>query len=271
MTIADDEAVIGNCLQSIQDIVDCVVICDRGSKDGTRSMVEKFLREQKIIGAIVSENDLFSSATKILRSLGWDLTQTYLLMLRPDALCEVKEGFSKGDLKRDAYLILEPSEDGSYFRYRPNFLRASIPWTAIEPYVNEELRSFSWHIPSNPEYQSQRIQKRMDELLAQVIETPSDVGALLTLAGYYRSLKIYDQAIGYYHQCAVQNGTRDEIWLARYLLSQCLYLQGDEKNALHWRLEAYRLKPERVEVVEGLFMDGLPYREDIHILPGHPI
>jgi hypothetical protein len=256
MATRDDEAVIGDCLRSVQEIIDCVVICDLGSQDRTRLIVESYLKERGIPGAIVCEKSVIGVATKIVKSFGWDLSQTYLLILRPDAICEIHKDFSKANLKKDAYLVLEPSEDLSHFRYKPNFLRASINWAVVEPYVKEPLKTFCWNVNPNEGYQSNRVNKKMRELLNYLKSDPEDTNSLLTLAGFYKKLRCYDQAVQFYQKCAVKDGNSHEVWFARYMLGQCLELQGDVKNSLHWYLEAYRIQPDRPEPLHRLFMQS---------------
>lgn len=257
ITTFNDEEVIGECLQSAKEIVDFVVICDRGSNDRTRKILEKFFREEGVPGAIVLEENNINAATGIIKSLGWDVAQTFLLVLRPDAICEIGKDFSKADLRRDAYLLLEPSEDGSHYFYKPNFLRASIPWGVIEPYVRERLTTFGWRVNSNEKYQSNRILEKIRELEAANTDF-ADPSHWLILGGLYRRIKSYEQAINCYQKCAVREERSDQVWYARYMLAQCLDIQGDTKNALHWYLEAYRLRPERMEPIAGLFMNQLP-------------
>ncbi|HEV7738588.1 MAG TPA: tetratricopeptide repeat protein [Chlamydiales bacterium] len=262
ITTFNDEEVIGECLQSVKEIVDCVIICDRGSNDRTRIILENFFRDEGIPGAIY---DMRSSlvnvdvATRIVKSLGWDVTQTFLLVLRPDAICEIGKDFSKAGLQRDAYLLLESSEDGSHYYYKPNFLRASIPWAVIKPYVSEHLKTFSWRVNSHEAYQSKRILNKIKELEAtnpdlSGLSDLADLSYWLTLGGLYRRIKSYEKAISCYQKCAVLEERSDKVWYARYMLAQCLDIQGDAKNALQWYLEAYRLRPERMEPIEGLFM-----------------
>jgi len=164
-------------------------------------------------------------------------------------------------LQRDAYLLLEPSEDGSHYFYKPNFLRASIPWGVIEPYVSEHLKTFGWRVNSNETYQSKRIPNKIKELEASNTDL-SDLSHWLTLGGLYRRIKSYNQAIDCYQKCAVREERCDKVWYARYMLAQCLDIQGDAKNALHWYLEAYRLRPDRMEPITGLFGSQLPLNRE---------
>jgi len=80
ITTFNDEEVIGECLQSVKEIVDCVVICDQGSNDQTRKILEIFFRDEGIPGAIVLEKNSIEVATRIVQSFGWDVTQTFLLV-----------------------------------------------------------------------------------------------------------------------------------------------------------------------------------------------
>ena len=48
MIVKDEELVIRRALESVKHLVDYICVCDTGSSDDTKNVIERFLEEEKI-------------------------------------------------------------------------------------------------------------------------------------------------------------------------------------------------------------------------------
>ena len=52
MIVKNESKIIERCLNSIKDIVDCISICDTGSTDNTKTVIEEFMKKHQIPGKV---------------------------------------------------------------------------------------------------------------------------------------------------------------------------------------------------------------------------
>src|SRR5437867_3396141 len=88
LRVKNDALFIKECLKSVEDIVDCLCICDLGSTDNSLKIIEEYLKKNDI--------PCVTSAPKE--------DQWYLLDLDADSKVQVGSDFNKEELKADAYL-----------------------------------------------------------------------------------------------------------------------------------------------------------------------
>lgn len=207
---------------------------------------------QTLTTCSLSRNDKIAGAQNFLQNLNIDLYTTYLLFLNADAICEIGESFSKKDLKKDAYWVLEESDDFSHFSWNPNFFKAAIQWDIIEPYFEERLQNFSINKNSHESYQQTNATRKIKELLQTIKTDPYNQNLILKIASFHKYLKQYDQAIHYYEKCARKLGFTNQIWFAKYMLGECFEAINDGQNSLYWYLEAYHTQNKRVEPLRKL-------------------
>ncbi|MFI5335050.1 MAG: hypothetical protein ACHQT8_07850, partial [Chlamydiales bacterium] len=87
IVVKNDDAVIWKCLESIEEIADCICICDTGSEDHTLTAVHEFVEKTGIPHRIIHQkvknfekNPLLAlhAGQKTLNDFGVPLAQSYI-------------------------------------------------------------------------------------------------------------------------------------------------------------------------------------------------
>lgn len=279
--VKNDEATIWSCLSSIKDIASCISICDMGSTDRTKELINEFFKVSGIPGKIHqrdTENSVYfqtigsSAAQKTLKSYGFSLSTSYLLFLEPDQILTVESDLNE-QLTDDLYLVLEKSWALSCHNYHPRLFRASLPpegfrndtWRqAIKKartLILEEMIPVTYEEDSTLTEEEKRdlIKNQHDqhiknkrfrniEFYTQALKNdPENSYYLLNLAHSHKSLKQYDEAIRFYKNRIEKGGDPEAEWFSKYMIGECNEEMGLWVDALYWYLEAYQSDPSRAE------------------------
>ncbi len=264
LVVKNDAGAIWSCLESVQDIVDCISIVDAGSTDNTLEIVQKFIEHTTIPGRIYKHNwenagqihTLAAQSAKItLKELHFPLSQSYLLVLNPDMHLKVSPGFDKKLLQADSYQVLEKSNMQSYCNYFPHLLRASVSWQSIGTthdywscrvsYSSEKLPSLTIeeHI-FNPNQQVLDDCKALEHALQL---EPDNSRYMRLLAQTYQRLEKYEKAKEHYYASLQKEGNKEDAWFSKYMLGECYEKLGEWTHALYWYLDAYQNNSDRAE------------------------
>lgn len=244
-----------DCLKRAGDLVDAVCIIDLTSTAWVKIDAHEFFAQSEIPGFVYSfekksENSkllAIQTAKKMLQEIGFPLENTYVLLIEPDMSLQLREGFNKDKLVKDAYLILQKSPDLSYCTYRPRLLRASRDWQcdsflhetwlSDKSFTSEKLRTLSLE-GGNALYEIPFLEEALEK-------NPSKNSYLLHLAQSYRGAQKFEEAIELYRKKISRGNDPEEIWFAKYMIGSC-YEELDLWNkALFWYLEAYQEAPDR--------------------------
>ncbi|MCH9626758.1 MAG: hypothetical protein S4CHLAM2_03860 [Chlamydiales bacterium] len=264
MIVKNESRIIERCLNSVKDVIDYIVICDTGSTDNTVEIVEQFLQEHEIPGAVhrhewrnFGYNRTLSvqAAQETLAKHQCELDQTYLLLLDADMLLVADEQFTKNALQTDSYLVLQQSSSLAYYNTR--LIRASLPWESRG--VTHEY----WACPSlvaQGTLSTLMINDQGDggckedkftrdlELLTQGLEDePHNPRYMFYLAQTYKCLRNYNEAIHWYKSRIDRGGWREEVWYSKYMIAECYEELGYWNHALTCYLDAYDYHPTRAE------------------------
>lgn len=264
MMVKNDEAVIERCLNNVKDIADCISICDVGSTDNTVTLIEQFMQKTGIPGKIHRQQWQDSAynrtlaaqtAQKMLKELGFSLSETYLLLLDADMILNTTSRFKKDALEAESYLLLEHSSALDCYTYRTHLLHASLPW------VNRGTLGGSW-VCRGPHQVAKlptlTIENRDDggftadqwdiKFIKQNLKNePSNPSYILHLAHLYRRHRHYNAAIDGYKSYLERGKDKEELWFAKYLIGKCFEEIGQWDEANRWYLEAYQYNPRRRE------------------------
>jgi tetratricopeptide (TPR) repeat protein len=268
MLVEDDADIIKQCLESTSSLIDCLSICDRGSQDNTVDRIKEFMKEYDIPGEVYFDPEhngasYQANATKIakqmLLDLGFNLENSYLLVLHPEMQLHLSPFFLKDSLKEDAYLILEQSVPLGVCTYQPHLLRANLSWecddianehwTCHPSYSQEKLLSIKIE---EPYILLSKLEKRV-ELLSEALEdNPFNSRALFHLAQTQASLKHYPESIKNFQKCLSLLQDNEEIWFCKLMIGQCYEQTGAWDQALYWYLEAFQTHPDRAESLQKI-------------------
>lgn len=280
LVVKNQEATILQCLKSVKEVASCISVCDLGSTDRTKEIVADFLRMTGIPGTVhqrEAEDSLYhpsigaTAAQKTLKSYGFPLSKSYVLMLEGDQLLCL-EGKFEEKLIDDSYLLLEKSSLFSCYQYQPHLFRASltpeqiartdwgkalkkvrslslaeqIPLPPIEGGLPEEEQK-EWIETQQKKYREEKLASQIELYRNALEKDPEQIEAYLYLGHCYKTLKQYDKAIEYYQKRIEKKGKGENIWFSLYSIGECQEEMGLWVHALYWYLEAFQFDPSRPE------------------------
>lgn len=269
MIVKNESRIIERCLGSVKDIVDCISICDTGSTDNTIALIEKFMQTNNIPGKVhrhewknFGHNRSLSvlAAQQTLKDLNFSIPDSYLLLIDADMMLEVDPAFSKSELNRDSYLVLQKATDLSYYNTR--LIHASLPWVCVG--VTHEY----WSAPSadlGTQLKTLVIDDRNDggckadkferdiRLLTQGLkDEPDNERYVFYLAQSHMCLSQYEEAIKWYQERIKRGGWKEEVWFSKFMIGECYEGLGKWDLALQAYLEAYQFTPTRAEPLQKI-------------------
>jgi len=264
MIVRNEEKIIERCLNSVKDIVDCIVICDTGSTDNTVKIIEQYIEKNKIPGEVLrhewinfGHNRTLSvqAAQKILEKLNFSLGNTYLLLIDADMMLEIGPAFNKNALLIDSYSISQKTN--AYSLYNTRLVRASLPWQSMGvtheywscnmPCTEAQLQALSIDDRDDGGCKSDKFERDVKLLTQGLQQEPENERYLFYLAQSYLCLQDYDEAIKWYKKRIDKGGWLEEVWYSKYMIGECYKAMGQWDKAMAFYLNAYQFNPERAE------------------------
>ena len=264
MIVRNERLVIERCLDAAAPLVNAVSICDTGSEDGTRGIVAGFLDAHQLAGRVhrhrwrdFGENRTRSihAAQGMLRDLGWDLGQTYLLFLDADMVLEVDPEFRRTQLVADVYRVVQRNGPLVYPNVRlarasleGRFVGATHEYFSTPAGASEEtLTTLSIDDRDDGGYKADKLERDVRLLTAELKRDPENARARFYLAQSYRSLGDFPRALAWYRRRIAAGGWTEEIWYAHYAIGLMYLATGEIVSAVRALHAAMRLDPGRTE------------------------
>lgn len=260
MIVKNEEEVLADCLSSVQDIVDEMIIVDTGSTDQTKDIAHSFsakvLDFEWVQHFAKARNFAFSHATK--EYILWLDADDVLLEEDRQKLLQLKQTLDPAVDAVSMFYHVGFSEDGQVnFKYRRNRLvkRAlNFQWYGA---VHEFLQVYGNILPADIAVTHQKRKKTTagepgrnlriyENMLAKGEEmTPRD---LFYFANELRDHKQHVKAIRFYHKflATKQCWIEDEIRTCQNL-ADCYYAVGFEEAALSSLLRSFLYDQPRPE------------------------
>jgi glycosyltransferase involved in cell wall biosynthesis len=264
LMIRNEERILLRCLEAVKDIVDAYCICDTGSTDSSREIATEFLKTHD--GCLSEEpwkdfgynrTATAKYAQAYLSSRGWDLTDTYGLLLDADMV------FVPGQLKttvlhHQGYTVVQKAGNLEYPNTR--LIRMDYPWTCRG--VTHEY----WDGPSEPLSSSVcYIDDRNDggcktdkfdrdlRLLEQGLKDEPENGRyMFYLAQTYNGLGRLKECIKMYKKRIAIGGWEEELWYSHYMIGKSWLSLKNIPKFEEWMLQAHARRPSRSEPIYHL-------------------
>jgi len=257
MQVENDASIIEECLHSVQEVIDCVCICNVGSNDATLPLLDTFMNERKVPGRLVhyQGKDLLQAQTlcvaaakETLQVLGYSLESSYLLFFDPEMRLDVSPTFYKESLQEDAYCIVEQSSDLKCACLKMHLLRASLPFEAFSDRRASALPNCSSCKIAIPFVSQEKLQKKAAYLQSAAMPPP----VLLELALIQSALGKNQEALLHLQSCLRVMQEREEIWFCKWMMGKCYEKMEEWDKALYWFLEAFQTDPNRAESLHSI-------------------
>jgi glycosyltransferase involved in cell wall biosynthesis len=264
--VKDEAAVIERCVSSLLPHIDCAVVVDTGSTDGTPDLLERLFDQagkSLEIHRASFVNFETSRNLALLYARTSDLDWDYLLLADADMEFRVKQQpwfYPNGGLAYDMRQVggalgyynrrlVSRKADGWYVGVTHEYL--DIPASGIITSADFVDHADGHNRPDKC--------VRDIALLEQALATETRSGLIerytFYLANSYFELGSWETAIDYYKKRVALGGFDEERWYAQMRLAQCRGNMGDQAGFLLEMFRAYKMRPHRAEVLYELAKD----------------
>jgi glycosyltransferase involved in cell wall biosynthesis len=275
LMIRNEEKILRRCLESVKGVVDAFCISDTGSNDSTCQIAEDFLKENPGCLAKSTWKDFghnrslsFTAAQDWVKSQGWDLKDTYGLLLDADMQ------FVPGELRNQkldqvGYTVIQVAGTLEYPNTR--LVRMDFSWVC-RGVTHEYWDGQTVFLPKNVCYindhndggcKSDKFTRDLALLMKGLDEDPRNVRYMFYIAQTFHSLEKWSDAIKWYTKRMDAGGWFEEVWYSMYMISKTLAGTGNTIEAEMWVQKAYDYRPQRAEALYH-FVKHLRCRGDVH-------
>jgi glycosyltransferase involved in cell wall biosynthesis len=228
MIVKNEAPVIRRCLASVRPVIDCWVIADTGSSDGTQTIIREALAE--LPGALLERpwvNFAHNRNEALEAARG---RSDYTFLIDADEKLEIAGGFAWPRLAADSY-DLDMVYNGTRYR-RKQIVRSCLPWRysgVLHEYIHCDLartESFMPGLRTIVNHDGARGRDpntyRRDALVLEhaLLDEPDNPRYVFYLAQSYRDAEDLELALRHYRRRAAREGWTEEAWYSLYQIAR---------------------------------------------------
>jgi tetratricopeptide (TPR) repeat protein len=270
LIVKNEAAVIRRCLDAALPLADGYIVCDTGSSDATRELVQQAAREQGVPGQLLEHTwrdfghnrTLSASAARAwVAEQGWPLEHTYLLLLDADMVLRQDAPLDKQSLVAKSYLLRQECGELSYYNTR--LVRLSHEWVAVGvtheywqaaagPAESERLEPL-WILDiGDGGSKSDKLERDVRLLTEGLAHEPDNARYMFYLARSLEDAGRRHEALPWYERRRAAGGWDEERWYASYRQGVCLLELGASEAGAALLLAAFEERPGRAEPLHAL-------------------
>ena len=285
--VKNEEKILRRCLASVEGFVDAYVITDTGSTDKTTDITLEFLMGHEGCLEISTWKNFghnrsmsFRNAQDYCRAKGWDLKDSYGLLLDADMV------FVPGTLKQEplgglGYMIIQCNGTLEYPNTR--LVRMDYDWVCkgvTHEYWDGDCKQIpksTCHIDDRNDggSKSDKFPRDLALLEKGLEEDPNNVRYTFYLAQTHHSMGNWSKAIEMYEKRIALGGWFEEVWYSHYMISKSYATLGDIYKSEEWAQRGYAFHPGRSEalyhIAKHLRLKGDHYKAMHYIRLGKKI
>jgi glycosyltransferase involved in cell wall biosynthesis len=251
MIVRDEAAVIQRCLDSVHGLIDTWVICDTGSTDNTRQLIQAALHD--LPGELHERPWVdFGHNRSELMALAAGKAD-YLLLVDADMTVSFERS-RLGSLGADSYMLRHQGDP----EYRvKRLVRGDRRWWFVGPtheFITTEgddeehdLDAIVIHHHGDGGTQSEKFERDLRLLSAEHERNPKDPRTAFYLAQTLRDVGRIEEAIDVYRRRANMDGWDEETFYAMYQVGVLSARAGLHDQAVTALLGAWNHRPHRIE------------------------
>jgi tetratricopeptide (TPR) repeat protein len=257
MIVKNESKIILRLLKSVSGIIDCYCICDTGSTDNTKDIIQNYFLSVGIRGKIVEEPFKNFSHNRNVALQSCIGMSDYVLFLDADMILEVNNFDKRILLQADVFNLLQGSEEFYYENARIVRNSGLFKYRCVtHEYIDSPYGSIYKTIPKNSLFirdigdggsKGDKYERDIRLLLDGLKEEPNSERYHFYLANTYHDSGMYDKAIEYYRKRIAFGGWEQEVWYSYYRIGNCYKNMGRVQEAIFTWMEGYNYFPERVE------------------------
>ena len=258
MIVKNESAVIERLLDSVIGIIDTYCICDTGSTDNTKEIIQNYFTGHNIRGRLIEFPFVdFGFNRNYALQAARDMA-SHVLLLDADMKLVVKPGFSKSMLTDKVYSIRQGHAGFSYSNTR--IIRTDIPAECVgstHEYYNVGsgicgIDDLWIEDIGDGGCKTDKFHRDIVFLSEDVRQNPNNARAHFYLANSYRDTRQWERAIEHYTKRIELGGWDEEVWNSFYSIGKCYKEEDKMPEAINAWLEGYNYHPQRAENIYEL-------------------
>ena len=257
MIVKNESKIITRLLQSVLPVIDTFCICDTGSTDNTKEIIEKFFEKHNILGKVIFKEFVnFGYNRTYALEQAKDMAD-YLLFLDADMILKIGPKFDKNKFTKDVYSIYQGNDNFRYANTRITSTKIGVKVVSpTHEYYDIQNEASKESLDSDILFindigdggsKENKFKRDIELLLKGIEEEPNNVRYYFYLANSYFDTKDYTNAIIYYKKRISLGQWVEEIFYSWYRLGFCYERIMDSENMLMCWLSAYQALPKRAE------------------------
>lgn len=259
MIVKNESKVITRALDSVRKIIDCYIIYDTGSTDGTIEIIELCL--YGIPGEIRHRDfrNFSYNRSLYLEEARKDESIDYVLVLDADEVLQISPAFNKEELTADAYKVGYTGDlDYKYpiifknskpFRYEG--VTHEVP-VCDEEYTIESLNTLMIDHRHDGGSRDDKFERDIRLLTEDLQKHPDNTRSRFYLANSYYDTKQYDKAYDQYVSRAIKGGWEQEVFMSWYRAGLCSLEMGQYPSFIADMNSAHETCPDRPDAIYQL-------------------
>jgi glycosyltransferase involved in cell wall biosynthesis len=257
MIVKNEMANLERCLSAVADHIDCWVIGDTGSSDGTQDFIKSFFTARRLSGELHSfpfQNFEQARNEALSRAYASPLRFDYVLFADADMELVVEDQGFRSRLEATGYRLIQRTDSGlTYWNTRLVRRDAGARYHGVTheyldvPGDAEELRGVWYKDHASGSNRVDKFDRDARLLIEALKDDPENRRYIFYLAQSYRDGGRIEEAAETYAKRAEMGGWDEEAWYARLQEARCRRDLGDDGAFLRLLLMAFNQRPTRAE------------------------